>query len=420
MPSLKDLLKHFPEPAQSMINQIWSAVPEDKRQIFDDFLKDLPLEKNALNSLVNLAITHSKTVFGNHRKITIIGPANVGKSTLYNLFVRDDGDKAAVSPIPGTTRVNQEADAGLFSMVDTPGADAVGPVGVQERERALEAARSADFLIILFDAIQGVKQSEQELYREIIAFKKPFVIALNKIDMAGKLRESIIGNAALNLGVESTQIIPISASKGSGIPELLRAIITADPQLTAALGSVLPLYRRKIAWKTVTTSSSLAATIALVPLPVIDFIPLIVTQVGMVMTIARIYKYKITKERAQELVGTFGVGMLGRTLFQQLAKLGNVPGWLLSSAIAASMTVVMGFAAIEWFEKGERVTRERFNQLSKELSKSFLERFRQTFKKKPSKKSLRETVEGFVAENELTSSPEESTSILSEEAPFGE
>lgn len=420
MPSLKDLLKHFPEPAQSMINQIWSAVPEDKRQIFDDFLKDLPLEKNALNSLVNLAITHSKTVFGNHRKITIIGPANVGKSTLYNLFVRDDGDKAAVSPIPGTTRVNQEADAGLFSMVDTPGADAVGPVGVQERERALEAARSADFLIILFDAIQGVKQTEQELYREIIAFKKPFVIALNKIDMAGKLRETIIGNAALNLGVEPTQIIPISASKGSGIPELLRAIITADPQLTAALGSVLPLYRRKIAWKSVTTSSSLAATIALVPLPVIDFIPLIVTQVGMVMTIARIYKYKITKERAQELVGTFGVGMLGRTLFQQLAKLGNVPGWLLSSAIAASMTVVMGFAAIEWFEKGERVTRERFNQLSKELSKSFLERFRQTFKKKPSKKSLRETVESFVAENELTSSPEESTSIPLEEAPSGE
>ncbi len=58
-------------------------------------------------------------------------------------------------------------------MVDTPGADAVGPVGVQEREHALEAAHSADFLIILFDAMQGVKQTEQDLYHEILTLKKP-------------------------------------------------------------------------------------------------------------------------------------------------------------------------------------------------------------------------------------------------------
>ncbi len=125
--------------------------------------------------------------------------------------------------------------------------------------------------------------------------------------------------------------------------------------------------------------------IALAPLPVIDFIPLIVNQVGLVISIARIYKYKITKERAQELVGTFGIGMLGRTLFQQLSKLGSVPGWLLSSAIATSMTVVMGYAAIEWFEKGERITSERFNQLSKDLSKAFMERFKQVFKNAPAK-----------------------------------
>jgi len=38
-----------------------------------------------------------------------------------------------VSPLPGTTTENQQADAALFTVVDTPGADAVGSVGEQEK-----------------------------------------------------------------------------------------------------------------------------------------------------------------------------------------------------------------------------------------------------------------------------------------------
>lgn len=387
MPSTKDIQDFFPEPSKVIINQLWSAIPADRRQALIASFKGLPFNRNPTKALMDLAIIHSKAVLGKRKRAAIIGPANVGKSTLYNQFIRNDQDKAAVSPIPGTTRVNQEADAGIFNMVDTPGADAVGPVGEQERERALEAARSANFLIIVFDALQGIKQTEQELYHSLLELKKPFVIALNKIDLAGKLEDEIIQRTALNLGVEKEQIIPVSALKGSGISDITMAIIAADPAMTLALANAMPMYRNKIAWRTITTSASLSAAIALSPLPVIDFVPLIANQVGMVITIARIYQYKITPARARELVGTFGLGMLGRTLFQQLSKFASVPGWLLSSAIATSMTVVMGYAAIEWFEKGERVNSERFNELSKELSQSMLERFKQVFKKKPSKRN---------------------------------
>ncbi|MBI3764595.1 MAG: 50S ribosome-binding GTPase, partial [Chloroflexi bacterium] len=79
--------------------------------------------------LLGLALTQYKIAFGEKQNIAIVGPANVGKSTLYNQLIRSKDDRAEVSPIPGTTRVNQEADAGLFVMVDTPGADAVGEVG---------------------------------------------------------------------------------------------------------------------------------------------------------------------------------------------------------------------------------------------------------------------------------------------------
>lgn len=404
MPSTKDIQDFFPEPSKVIINQLWSAIPADRRQALIASFKGLPFDRNPTKALMDLAIIHSKAVLGKRKRAAIIGPANVGKSTLYNQFIRNDQDKAAVSPIPGTTRVNQEADAGIFNMVDTPGADAVGPVGEQERERALEAARSANFLIIVFDALQGIKQTEQELYHRLLELKKPFVIALNKIDLAGKLEDEIIQRTALNLGVEKEQIIPVSALKGSGISDITMAIIAADPAMTLALANAMPMYRNKIAWRTITTSASLSAAIALSPLPVIDFVPLIANQVGMVITIARIYQYKITPARARELVGTFGLGMLGRTLFQQLSKFASVPGWLLSSAIATSMTVVMGYAAIEWFEKGERVNSERFNELSKELSQSMLERFIQVFKKKPSKKKLKETVIELVSEPPITAS----------------
>ncbi|HHX08889.1 MAG TPA: GTP-binding protein [Chloroflexi bacterium] len=404
MPSTKDIQDFFPEPSKVIINQLWSAIPADRRQALIASFKGLPFDRNPTKALMDLAIIHSKAFLGKRKRAAIIGPANVGKSTLYNQFIRNDQDKAAVSPIPGTTRVNQEADAGIFNMVDTPGADAVGPVGEQERERALEAARSANFLIIVFDALQGIKQTEQELYHSLLELKKPFVIALNKIDLAGKLEDEIIQRTALNLGVEKEQIIPVSALKGSGISDITMAIIAADPAMTLALANAMPMYRNKIAWRTITTSASLSAAIALSPLPVIDFVPLIANQVGMVITIARIYQYKITPARARELVGTFGLGMLGRTLFQQLSKFASVPGWLLSSAIATSMTVVMGYAAIEWFEKGERVNSERFNELSKELSQSMLERFKQVFKKKPSKKKLKETVIELVSEPPITAS----------------
>lgn len=407
MPTLKDIQQFFPEPSQIIIRELWSVVPEDQRRNVQDAVSSLPLGKNPTKTMIDLALTHSRAVLGNHKKVAIIGPANVGKSTLYNQFIRSDQDKAVVSPIPGTTRVNQEADAGIFNLVDTPGADAVGPVGTQERERALEAARTAQFLIIVFDAIQGVKQTEQDLYQQMLDLKKPFVVVLNKIDLAGKHKDAIIEKTALNLGIDQYQVIPVSALKGTGIAEITMAIIAADPAMTLALANAMPMYRRKIAWRTITTSSSLSAAIALSPLPVIDFLPLIANQVGMVMTIARIYQYKITPARARELIGTFGLGMLGRSLFQQFSKFASLPGWLLSSAIATSMTVVMGFAAIEWFEKGERISKERFGQLSKDLSKKMLQRFKQSFTKKPGKRKLKQTVIDIVAEESLQSSDPE-------------
>jgi uncharacterized protein (DUF697 family)/GTP-binding protein EngB required for normal cell division len=307
-------------------------------------------------------------------------------------LVRRKEDKAEVSPLPGTTRANQEADSGLFAIVDTPGADAVGEVGDREQQLALDAAANADFLILVFDAIQGIKRTELELYERMVNLGKPYVVVMNKIDLVRRDAQKVIQGAASALHLEPDQVIPIVAKTGEGLNDVMVAIAVTEPQIVAALGQAMPHYRWELSWRAIVSAASASAAIALTPLPVIDFIPLTVVQSVMVLSIARIYNYQITLERARELVVTFGLGFLGRTLFQELSKLGGVPGWLLSSAIAASSTVVMGYAAAAWFDTGERISHDKLAQLTRQTTASLLAALKGVFRRRPGKASLKQRV----------------------------
>jgi len=132
----------------------------------------------------------------------------------------------------------------------------------------------------------------------------------------------------------------------------------------------------------------------------------------MVVSIARIYNYKITLQRASELVATFGLGFLGRTLFQELSKLGGLPGWLLSAAIASSTTAVMGYAAVRWFETGQKLSTETLQKLTQGMTSYLLDTLKSLGKRKPGQKGLRERIT-----QSLESSPlAESRSALDSEA----
>ena len=116
-----------------------------------------------------------------------------------------------------------------------------------EREHALAAARHADFLILVFDAMQGVKRTELGLYNELLGLKKPFIIVLNKIDLVEKFKQDVLAKTATNLNVALEQVIPISALKGEGIGQVTLAIIAARPT---------PLTGRKNASGMSSTASS--------------------------------------------------------------------------------------------------------------------------------------------------------------------
>jgi small GTP-binding protein len=388
-----DILKQFPADVQTTVRKIWEALGPSEKDSFLSLLIGFPSDSNLVRLLVKLSTAQIRQAIGHKDRVAIVGPTNVGKSTLYNLLVQDKRDLALVGPTPGTTTENQQADAALFTVIDTPGADAVGSVGAQEKDLALSAATDADFLVLVYDAIQGIKKTEQELFNELSVLQKPFVVVLNKIDLVPrKDLHSVIAKAAQNLGLEPDQIVPIAAKDGRNLGKVLLAIAATEPEMVAALGRALPEYRWQLAWQTIVRASSLSAVIALVPLPVIDFVPLVATQSIMVVSLARIYNYKITPKRATELVATFGLGFLGRTLFQELSKLGGLPGWLLSAAIASSTTVVMGYAAVRWFEKGERLSSEALKKLTQGMTTSLLGTLKNLGKHKPGQKELQESI----------------------------
>lgn len=296
----------------------------------------------------------------------------------------------------------------MFTVIDTPGADAVGTLGEQEKNLALCAADEADFLVIIFDAIQGIKKSELELFNEFKALKKPHIVVLNKIDLVPKRDlDMVLAQAAQNLGLKLTQIIPVVAKDGKNFDQVLMAIAAAEPKMISALGRALPEYRWQLAWRSIISAASLSGVIALTPLPVIDFIPLVTTQSVMVLGIARIYNYEITPKRAAELIATFGLGFLGRTLFQELSRLGGVPGWILGVAVASSTTAVMGLAAVKWFESGERLSTETLNKLTREITFKQLETLKNLGKRKPDEKGLKGLISKSLEEYELESGPQE-------------
>lgn len=386
------LFKEFVGKLGEDIRRAWDELPKGTRRELAHALGLMPRDLKGWRGLIDQAVEQVRLATGDKQQVAIVGPTNVGKSTLYNMLIRSSGDRARVSAMPGTTRIPQQADAGLFVIIDTPGADAVGAVGVEEKERALAAASRVDLLMVLFDATHGIRAPEKALFDELMALGKPTVVALNKVDLVTREKEKVLGTTAAALGLESEQLIPLSAKKGQGIDRLLLAVAKSEPGIVAALGAALPEYRWKLAQTVIGRAASTAAAIAVTPLPFLDFFPLVGIQTAMVLGVARIYAYKITLARMRELISTFGIGLLGRTLFYELSKFGGPPGWLVASGVAAGTTFALGYASIAWFDRGERLSRQAVRRISRVVSQAVTEQLKNLGQRKPQRITLRQRI----------------------------
>ena len=161
-----------------------------------------------------------------HQSIAIVGRPNVGKSTLYNRLT--DTRDALVSDLPGLTRDRREGEAKIrghsLTIVDTAGLEESSKGSIQARMRAQSEAalETADLILFVIDAKDGITASDQVFARIARNAGKPVIAVANKSE-GKKAVEGYYDTYALGFG----DPVAISAEHGEGLGELERDILAA-------------------------------------------------------------------------------------------------------------------------------------------------------------------------------------------------
>ncbi len=155
--------------------------------------------------------------------IAIIGPPNVGKSTLLNRFL---GQKIAItSPRPQTTRNRilgiYNGDGYQMVFVDTPGIHQTRSLLHKSMVRSAKAAlMEVDIILLVVGLEEDAPSSELKVILRLLKkAAKPAILAINKIDLIKKERLLPIIEAYSRLYCFDS-IIPISALYGDGLETL--------------------------------------------------------------------------------------------------------------------------------------------------------------------------------------------------------
>jgi len=158
--------------------------------------------------------------------ISIVGRANVGKSTLTNKLT---GDKVAiVSPKPQTTRnriygVFSHGDTQMI-LLDTPGFHkAKTRLGDYMVGVIKDSVADVDAVALIVEPVDNIGTQEEMLVEHIKKTGVPAILVINKIDtVRPDLTLPIIERYSKYYNFDA--IIPISAKKGDGISELLNVL----------------------------------------------------------------------------------------------------------------------------------------------------------------------------------------------------
>jgi len=187
-----------------------------------DFPDDVVLATASLRPTLSPAIEQCAALTGTfstylRRKegagVAIIGPPNVGKSSIFNLLLSES--RAIVSPLPGTTRDLIEArfflGGQICRLIDTAGIrSADDPVELEGVVRAMSAFDQADLVLLVLD----ISNPWEPGFETLLARAKPdrCLLILNKADLPNRL------SLPENLLFRSVQL---SAMTGEGLAQVL-------------------------------------------------------------------------------------------------------------------------------------------------------------------------------------------------------
>jgi len=168
-------------------------------------------------------------------KLAVAGRPNVGKSTLINTWLGEE--RLVAFDLPGTTRdaisVPFEHAGQKFELIDTAGLRRKGKVfeAIEKFSvvKTLQAIESANVVLLLLDATQGVTDQDAHIAGYILESGRAVVLAINKSDAVDSYqRELLERSIETRLGfLKFAAIHRISATKRQGLGPVWKSIIQA-------------------------------------------------------------------------------------------------------------------------------------------------------------------------------------------------
>ncbi|MDH4478928.1 MAG: ribosome biogenesis GTPase Der [Rhodoferax sp.] len=168
-------------------------------------------------------------------KLAVAGRPNVGKSTLINTWLGEE--RLVAFDMPGTTRdaiaVPFERGGQKFELIDTAGLRRKGKVfeAIEKFSvvKTLQAIESANVVLLLIDAIQGVTDQDAHIAGYILESGRAVVVAVNKWDAVDEYqRELVKRSLETRLGfLKFAALHLISATKRQGLGPVWDSIAQA-------------------------------------------------------------------------------------------------------------------------------------------------------------------------------------------------
>jgi len=168
-------------------------------------------------------------------KLAVAGRPNVGKSTLINTWLGEE--RLVAFDMPGTTRdaisVPFERNGQMFELIDTAGLRRKGKVfeAIEKFSvvKTLQAIESANVVLLLLDATQGVTDQDAHIAGYILESGRAVVLAVNKWDAVDSYqRELLMRSIETRLPfLKFAAMHFISAKKRQGLGPLWGAIAQA-------------------------------------------------------------------------------------------------------------------------------------------------------------------------------------------------
>lgn len=289
-------------------------------------------------------------------RVALVGQNGAGKDLLFNRLrgwspseaVADtDHESWAMADEHSLVLVEQHIQSyGCFVLIDLPPHP---PELATQGEELVYALDQAALVVYLLDGTQGLKATDYRWIATIRASGRPLLLALNKSDQIESVAAAV-ADTERRIGMS---IIPISARTGLNVEErLLPAMLDAVPRLAVPLGREIVCLRRLASRRVIRQAALVSGMVGAQPVPMLDLPVQAIIQVGVVMRVGAAYGYVpsggINREVLGTVVSTFGL----RYLALALVKIVPILGWALSGAMSGIMTLLIGEAAIRYYEAG--------------------------------------------------------------------